>query len=323
MADTHAHLTCFWEKDPAVCLARAELAGVRQLTTLFDPLGDTLSLEHFQEQLRSWIAAAHEMTETYLKENALLFDCAKEDTLPPGDTSTLANSSVANSSPLTLFDNIGYLVGVHPYGASRYTSKHTALLAQALCDPYCVGVGEIGLDYHIDHDDNIAPAPRELQISVMQAQLEVALAQHVPVELHLRNDALDSKRQAHRDAFDLLRSVGVPKAGCILHCFCEDTATMQEAVDLGCHIAFGGAATFSVNDELRAAFVACSLDRILFETDCPYMAPMPVRGIECEPACIGFTADTLSRYRAEKRDEDPQAILLAAYENARHLLSLH
>ena len=94
---------------------------------------------------------------------------------------------------------------------------------------------------------------------------------------------------------------------------------MERFCDLGCYIAFGGASTFKRNDAVREAFAACPLDRVLFETDCPYMAPEPIRGIECEPAMISFTVDALCRDRAARTGEDPAEIARAAWENSRRL----
>ena len=106
----------------------------------------------------------------------------------------------------------------------------------------------------------------------------------------------------------------------VLHCFGEDADTALRFTDLGCHIAFGGAATFSRNGEVREAFAACPLDRILFETDCPYMAPEPIRGLECEPAMICQTAAVLAADRAERTGERVEDILAAAWVNAQGLL---
>ncbi len=178
----------------------------------------------------------------------------------------------------------------------------------------------------------------------MARQLSLAVERNVPVELHLRNDYGDEARTAHADAISVLERVGVPiagcvlhcfgedratmerflalgchiafggaatfrrndalreafaacPAGCVLHCFGEDRATMERFLALGCHIAFGGAATFRRNDALREAFAACPLDRLLLETDCPYMAPEPIRGLECEPAMIAQTADVAGGVR--------------------------
>ena len=81
-------------------------------------------------------------------------------------------------------------------------------------------------------------------------------------ELHLRNDAGDEARAAHADAYRVLAQVGVPRAGCVLHCFGEDRATMERFLELGCHIAFGGAATFKRNEHIREAFAACPRERL-------------------------------------------------------------
>lgn len=291
--DTHAHLTCFWSKDPVGVLVRAALAGVRSLVTLYDPLGDRIDLPTFQGSLEAWTASAR---------------------------SGLSGGGVASplgDDPCVLADHVRYLVGAHPYGAPDYTDATHAVLERALGDPRCAGIGEIGLDYHFDADDDIEAAPHDVQMAVMARQLELACERDVPVELHLRNDDGDDARTAHGDALRVLTEVGVPRAGCILHCFGEDRPTMERFVELGCHIAFGGAATFKRNGHIREAFAACPRDRILFETDCPYMAPEPIRGLECEPAMIAFTADCLCRDRAGRTGERAEDIAAAAWENAR------
>ena len=300
LADTHAHLTCFWSAEAAECLARAALAGVRQLTTLWDPLGDELDFPAYRERLAGWIAAAR----------VLLAEA-------PAGAGLVAG---VFGEPADLLSHVRFLAGVHPYGAPGYTDDVHAQVLAALADPLCVGVGEIGLDYHFDEDDDIAPAAHDVQMACFARQLEVAVERDLPVELHLRNDPADEARTAHADAYRVLREVGVPAAGCVLHCFGEDRATMERFVGLGCHIAYGGAATFGRNECVREALAATPPDRILFETDCPYMAPMPIRGLECEPAMIAFTADALARDRAERTGEDAAEVQRAAWENARALL---
>ena len=166
------------------------------------------------------------------------------------------------------------------------------------------------------YDDDIAPAPHNVQIDCMARQLELAVCHNVPVELHLRHEDTDQERTSHVDAYNVLREVGVPQAGCVLHCFGEDRATMERFVKLGCYIAYGGAATFKRNDDVREAFAATPLDRILFETDCPYMAPEPIRGLECEPAMISITANALVNDRVDRTGEDAETIAQAAWENA-------
>lgn len=346
IADTHAHLTCFWTKNPAECLARAALAGVRQLTTLVDPIDDALAPEY-----PAWLAgqldravtlidqALAEGAEQHLWPDAEECATAAGTSEPtPDGPSTKTGRSLRSlqtvflgrgrpgsapgcrhnpdPGPRSLPANVRFLVGAHPYGAPRYTDAVHAQVEALIADPRCAGVGEIGLDYHFDADDDIAPAPHDAQIACMARQLELAVAHDLPVELHLRNDPADEARTAHADAYRVLREVGLPTAGCVLHCFGEERATMERFVELGCRIAYGGAATFGRNEPVREAFAATPLDRILFETDCPYMAPMPIRGLECEPAMIAFTVDALSRDRAVRTGEDPADIQWAAWENA-------
>lgn len=303
LVDTHAHLTSFWRVDPASALARAAAAGVERLVTLWDPLSDRRfaeTSEAFHDLLCAWIDEARELYARGTEAGAV---------------------DEARATP-ELFDSISYLAGAHPYGAPRYTDEVHALVARALDDPLCAGVGEIGLDYHFDADDDIEAAPHEVQIGAFARQLELACAHNVPVELHLRHEDNDAARTSHADAYRVLREVGLPKAGCVLHCFGEDAETALRFAELGCSIAFGGAATFKRNEEVREAFAACPLDRILFETDCPYMAPEPIRGLECEPAMICQTAAVLAAARAEYTGERVEDILGAARGNAQRLFGV-
>lgn len=292
LADTHAHLTCFWKTSPVDALVRAAQAGVQALVTLWDPIADGFASF---DAYRAWLDAR--------------LDEARA-------------AAASAGAPLALFESIHFLVGVHPYGAPDFMDRASEVLGhmrKALADPRCVGIGEIGLDYHFDADDNIEAAPHDVQIACMERQLALAHELKLPVELHLRNDTGDETREAHADAYRVLQAVGVPASGCVLHCFTEDRATMERFVGLGCYIAFGGAATFKRNEGIRDAFAACPLDRLLFETDCPYMAPEPIRGVECEPAMIGFTVDALAHDRAACTGEDPVLIARAGWENARLL----
>lgn len=308
--DTHAHLTCFWSKDSVEVLRRAARVGVRRLVTLYDPIGDDFSgPAAFSAQLDAWLQAT-------------CAPCGAAGAV--GDGPDAEDGAAGRGHAVDceaeairdLADHVCFLAGAHPYGAPDYTDAvHEQLLA-ALDDPRCAGVGEIGLDYHDDAADGVMAAPHDLQQRVMARQLAVAVARNVPVELHLRNDAGDETRAAHADALRVLTEVGLPQAGCVLHCFGEDRATMERFVELGCFVAFGGAATFKRNERIREAFAACPLDRILFETDCPYMAPEPIRGLECEPAMIAFTAEALACDRAGRTGEEPDVIVRAAWENA-------
>lgn len=305
IADTHAHLMSFREKEPDEAIARAALAGVRQMTTIWDPLADECDARDYADRLRGWVASAR----------GLLREAASAGAAPLFPA--LANPEW-EGDPAALLDRVTFLAGVHPYGAAEYTDAVHDMVAAALDDPLCAGIGEIGLDYHFDADDDIEAAPHDVQMACMARQLELA-RRGVPVELHLRNDYGDGGRAAHTDALGVLDEVGVPEAGCILHCFGEDRATMEAYLGRGCHIAFGGAATFKRNEHVREAFAACPLDRLLFETDCPYMAPEPVRGIECEPALIAWTVCALASDRSSRTGEDPEQIAYAVWRNSTNL----
>ena len=307
IADTHAHLMSFWGKDPAEVIARAALAGVRQMTTIWDPVADHRDAATYHEQLVGWIAQAGGLLDRAI-------DAGAAPLLPRIPSPSL--DAPWDSNPKSLLSQITFLAGVHPYGAPEYTDAVHGQVLEALDDPLCAGVGEIGLDYHFDAEDNIEAAPHQMQMEVMARQLEVAIERNVPVELHLRHEADDEERSSHMDAYGVLERVGMPAAGCVLHCFGEDRATMERFCELGCHIAFGGAATFKRNDGVREAFAACPLDLLLFETDCPYMAPEPVRGLECEPAMIPWTVEALTGYRSSVTGEDPAQIAYAVWRNS-------
>ncbi len=316
LADTHGHLVSFWSgKDQAQVLANAARAGVRALAVPWDPRGDRMPFGEFRRALRGWIDAAREQVREGIADGS--FTSLLDVRMPHAGEAAAAGDA---ADPLCLFDRIRFLAGVHPYGAPDYTDEVHETLVAALDDPLCAGIGEFGLDYHFDADDDIEAAPHDVQIACMERQLALAIERGLPVELHLRNDDADEARTAHADAWRMLDRMGVPAGGCILHCFGEDRATMERFLELGCYIAFGGAATFKRNERVREAFAACPRERLLLETDCPYMAPEPIRGVECEPAMISITATALAQDRAARTGEDPDDVLRAAWENAQQLI---
>lgn len=276
--DAHGHLRLFLKEEKWVgdLLVRAYIAGVRGIVSIYDPVADAREEMPDVAGYSAWLSNAME---------------------------TIRERGDAPGLPRTL-----YMAGVHPYGALQFTDAHEAQLEAMLDDPMCAGVGEIGLDYHFDTDDEIESVPHDAQQEIMLRQLDIALRHNVPVQLHLRNIDGDETREAHNDALRMLRETGIPKAGCVLHCFGEDRATMEQFLELGCHVTFGGAATFKRNETVREAFAACPLDRLMLETDCPFMAPEPIRGLECEPAMIAQNADVLIYDRAGRTGELPEKI---------------
>ena len=114
----------------------------------------------------------------------------------------------------------------------------------------------------------------------------------------------------------------MPEAGCDLHCFTSNVHVMEDFKQLGCHIAYGGAATFSRSQDVRDALALTPSRYIITETDCPYMAPVPLRGEECEPAMVAFTAALAAQVRAEAGVASAQATYRALWQNACALFDL-
>lgn len=289
LADSHGHLTSFRTRDASVALCRAALAGVRLLVVPVDPTDDVTDVPAFL----SWVG------ETLDRARVLLTGCADRGLVPP--------TWQAYPDVPDLLDNVHLVAGAHPYGAASLDAAATARLEALLDDGRCLGVGEIGLDYGPYNE--LAP---DVQRKAFAWQLGLARDRGLPVELHIRDPKEPGDHSAHDDALRLLRREGVPQAGCDLHCFTDGPEVMEPFVELGCHIAFGGAATFKRSDDIRAAAAQCPQDLLLCETDCPYMAPVPLRGEECEPAMVGFSASCVADVREKAglgvRDDTYQAL---------------
>jgi TatD DNase family protein len=190
-------------------------------------------------------------------------------------------------------------VGVHPHDASKATEETFARIEELAAHPKVVAIGEIGLDYHYDF------SPRDVQHAVFARQVEIAAELGKPIVIHTR--------EAWADTMALLRP-GAPVAG-IIHCFTGDERQAREALDLGFHLAFGGVLTFPKADAVRQAARITPEDRLLVETDCPYLAPVPHRGKRNEPA---FMTEVVRRLAAE-RDRDPEEIAEATTRNIERL----
>ncbi len=170
-------------------------------------------------------------------------------------------------------------VGVHPHEARKADTAAFDKLEQICQHPKVLAVGEIGLDYHYDH------SPREVQREVFTTQLDIAHRTGKPIIIHTR--------EAWRDTLDLLRAHW--KGPGIMHCFTGDYAQAGEVLDLGFFISFGGILTFPRAEALRDVAARVPLDRILVETDAPYLAPVPHRGKRNEPAFVVETVRMLAK----------------------------
>lgn len=198
-----------------------------------------------------------------------------------------------------------FAVGCHPHNAKMFDAAAEARLVEVLHDPRVSAVGEIGLDYHYDL------SPREVQRDVFRRQIRIAKEAGLPVVLHLR--------EAHDDAFAILQDEGFPEAGALLHCYNLGPEELKRWIDAGCYIAFGGPVTFKKADEVRASARITPRAKLLTETDSPYMTPEPMRGMECGPEHVIFTASKLIEELCDNPFEG-EALLKEMYENALALL---
>jgi TatD DNase family protein len=194
-------------------------------------------------------------------------------------------------------------VGVHPHDASKADPRTFDELRALARHPKVVAVGEIGLDYHYDF------SPRDAQRDVFLEQLRIARDAGKPIIIHTR--------EAWADTISLLRE-NWTGAG-IMHCFTGDADQAKEALALGFHLAFGGVITFPKSDAVREAARIVPDDRLLIETDCPYLAPVPFRGKRNEPAYMLHTARKL----AEVRGATEECIATLTTENFERLLGLN
>jgi TatD DNase family protein len=193
------------------------------------------------------------------------------------------------------------IAGWHPHNASAGTGELLERLRGLAADPRVCALGELGLDFHYDH------SPRDDQRAWFRAQLALAHEVGLPVEIHLR--------EAHDEGAALLAEMGTPEAGCVIHCFTEGPVLAERFLELGCHISFAGPVTFKKSDALREAARIVPLDRLLVETDCPFLAPHPYRGQRNEPAYAVLNAAAV----AEAKGATPAEIATAALANARSL----
>ncbi len=192
-------------------------------------------------------------------------------------------------------------VGLHPHDASDGVDGVVGVLDAARTGAGAarvVGVGECGLDYHYDH------SPRDLQRDAFAAQ--IALAHHHDLALVIHT------REAWDDTFDILASEGTP-VRTVFHCFTGGPAEVDRCLDAGARVSFSGIATFRNADDVRAAAARCPSDRILVETDTPFLAPVPHRGTVNEPARVALVGAVL----AEVRGEDVDALAATTTANAR------
>jgi TatD DNase family protein len=186
--------------------------------------------------------------------------------------------------------------GIHPHEAQLADPAALEKLDDLLADPDVLAVGEIGLDYYYDH------SPREQQKQAFVEQMEIAAARRRPIIIHCRPS--EGSSNAWNDTLAMIESNWMrTNLGGILHCFTGEWEHARRAMDCGFLISFAGNVTFPKAEDIRKVAAKVPVDRMLIETDAPFLAPLPYRGKRNEPAWVGRVADKLAEVRGVRAEE--------------------
>ena len=192
---------------------------------------------------------------------------------------------------------VRFSVGVHPHAAGKFASDPADAARKVdeviAAQPLTRGLGEIGLDYHYDF------APREVQQQVFREQIRLAKRRRLPIVIHTR--------EAEDDTFRILGEEEAGDPGGVFHCFTGDRAMAARALDIGFHISLAGIVTFPRALELKEVAKLVPIDRLLIETDSPFLAPVPYRGKRNEPAHVVRVAETIAELRGVRADDIGEA----------------
>lgn len=183
------------------------------------------------------------------------------------------------------YPNVYHTIGIHPHDTQSLTEDGLQTLEAAARHPKCRAIGEIGLDYHYTH------SPKETQIFWLEKQLDLALRLKQPVVIH--------SREAEAELYESLKVYAGKTQGSpgVIHCFSGTLDFGQKCLDLGFYISFSGILTFKKAMEVQEAAKKFPIERILLETDSPFLAPIPFRGKKCEPAMVKWTAMKLAELK--------------------------
>jgi TatD DNase family protein len=202
------------------------------------------------------------------------------------------------------FPGLFATVGMHPHDAKDVGEEDFKRLKELTNSPEVVAVGETGLDFYYEH------SPRQMQIDLFCRFIQMARETGLPLVVH--------DREAHREVAEMLRLEGRGEIRGVVHCFTGDFETARDFLDLGFDLSFTGIITFKNAEPLRDVVRRIPLNRILVETDSPYLAPVPYRGKRNEPAFVRFVAETIARVRGVPLQE----VAETTTRNARDLFGI-
>ena len=195
-------------------------------------------------------------------------------------------------------------LGVHPHEAKYFDNKTYETFKSLAGEEKVVAIGEIGFDFYYNHSN------REAQTEAFKRQIELAREVSLPVIIH--------NRDAHRDTMDMLREMKAEEAGGVLHCFSGSVEIAEEALKMGFYISLAGPVTFKNSRKSREVAEIVPEDKLMIETDCPYLSPEPKRGRRNEPAYVAFVAQKI----ADIRGETPEKVAEYTTNNAKRLFKI-
>ena len=210
-------------------------------------------------------------------------------------------SSIASVELADKYEIIKAVIGVHPHAASEYNQEVEDKLIELAKNENVRAIGEIGLDYYYDN------SPRDIQVQVFKKQIELANKLKLPIVVH--------SREAAKETFDIISSYKEKYKDLkfLIHCFSQSVEMMREYVKMDCYIALGGVVTFKNSKIPKEVAKEVPLENLLLETDCPYLAPEPMRGKRNEPMFIKYSAQKIAEIRGISLEE----LLKATDENTR------
>lgn len=225
-----------------------------------------LNKEYFPEGLEATFKNA-------LNNDVKMMIFASSDVTSSREAAELAEKQTSDPSVFAL-------VGVHPHEAEKVSENYISDIRAMFRRKRVVAVGEIGLDYFYDF------SPRDIQRNVFRKQIELAKEIKKPIIMHIRDSADRNTGNANAETIEILHETNAGEVGGVVHCFSGDMQNMKDALDMGFYISFAGPLTFPRNTALREIAAEVPLDRIMCETDSPYLAPQGFRGKPNEPAHV-------------------------------------
>ncbi|MFJ7685430.1 TatD family hydrolase [Peribacillus butanolivorans] len=252
--------------------------------------------------------------DTHVHVNAEQFNEDLEDVIERAQEAGVNNMVVVGFDRPTItramelietYDFMYAAVGWHPVDAIDMTEEDLKWIEELSSHPKVVAIGEMGLDYHWDK------SPRAIQMEVFRKQIRLAKKVGLPIIIH--------NREATADIVNILKEEEASEVGGIMHCFSGSAETAMECIDINFYISLGGPVTFKNAKKPKEVAAAVPLDRLLIETDCPYLAPHPYRGKRNEPSYVKLVAEQIAEIKQLSVEEVSQATT----DNAKKLFGIN